>query len=276
MRAASLKASWMCALLLMTCLVGCLGGDDGNAEGSPISMNVHYDATSGTITERIQNGASLSQTGVELTFDFARVTSKAGSMKTFSFDPGDDDDGVNTITENANEQTELTYTYQTHGLFTAALSATDESNNSASININIRIDKEIDWTETNTNQPRQMTVSTVPDCTCESPEKITIDSTIENPPEVITSPQTTVTWHLLDPDEEEQASHTEQIGDGQEAAWTHNPSTVGSGDWTLDVRIDAGNDSINIHHVVNILYEASESEPNPLDVDGLEREKDSL
>ena len=139
MRATSLKASWMCALLLVSCLVGCLGGGDGNAEDSPISMNVHYDATSGTIIERIQDGLSISQSGVELTFDFARVTSKAGSMKTFSFDPGDDDDGVNTITENANEQTELTYTYQTHGLFTAALSATDESNNSASININIRI-----------------------------------------------------------------------------------------------------------------------------------------
>jgi len=266
----------MGALLLMTCLIGCLGDDDGSGEDSPISMNVHYDATSGTISERIQNGASISQTGVELTFDFARVTSKAGSMKTFTLDPGDDDDGVNAFTVNANEQAELTYTYQTHGLFTVVLSATDESENSASVQVKVRIDKEVDWTETNTNQPSRMTVSTVPDCTCESPEKITIDSTIENPPELVTSPQNTVTWHLVNPDDEEQATHTEQIGDGQEAAWSHAQYNVGSGDWALDVSIDAGNDSINVHHVVFILYETNESEPNPLELDVTEREEDSL
>lgn len=276
MRAGSLKASWMCALLMMACLAGCLGGGGDGDGDNPISMNVHYDATSGVITERIQDGTVLSTVGVELSFDFARVTSKAGSMKTFSLDPGDDDEGINTVTENANEQAELAYTYLTHGLFTVVLSATDESNNTGSMEITVRIEKEIDWVQTNTNDPDRMIISTVPDCTCEHPEKISINSTVENPTDLLPNTQTTVTWSLLDPEENTEAFHTEQIGDGQEAAWTHNQYNVGSGNWALDVQIDAGNDSLNVQHLVTVLYAASESEPNPLDTASVEREDESV
>ena len=110
MRALHTKALTVLAILVCGSLAGCLGGTDSGSERNPISMNVHYDATSGTITERVQNGATLSQTGVELSFDFARVTSNAGNMKTFTLDPGDDEDGSNTVTVNANEQAELSYT----------------------------------------------------------------------------------------------------------------------------------------------------------------------
>ena len=129
MRALHTKALTVLVILVCGSLAGCLGGTDSGSEKNPISMNVHYDATSGTITERVQNGATLSQTGVELSFDFARVTSNGGNMKTFTLDPGDDEDGSNTVTVNANEQAELSYTYQTHGLFTVVLSAVDESDN---------------------------------------------------------------------------------------------------------------------------------------------------
>ena len=239
-------------------------------------MNVHYDATSGTITERIQNGATLSQTGVELSFDFARVVSNAGNMKTFTLDPGDDEDGSNTVTVNANEQAELTYTYQTHGLFTVVLSAVDESDNEASMSLTIRIDKEIDWTQANTDDPDSMVIPTAPDCVCPGPERIVIDSTIDNPSGLIGGTPVTVTWHLDNPQGEEQAFHTEQIGEGQEASWTHAQYTIDEGDWALNVSIDSGNDSLNLHHIVLISYEANESEPNPLASEATEREEDSL
>tara|TARA_Y100001954_G_scaffold58615_1_gene63393 strand:- start:5379 stop:6125 length:747 start_codon:yes stop_codon:yes gene_type:complete len=239
-------------------------------------MNVHYDATAGTITERIQNGAVLSTSGVELSFDFARVTSKAGMMKTFTFDPGDDEEGVNAVTVNANDQAEITYTYQTHGMFTAILSATDESGNEASMELILRIDKEIDWTQTNTDEPDAMVLATSPDCECPTPEHLAVQSTITNRNEIIPGTQITVTWHLNDPGGEEQAFHTEQIGDGQEASWAHNQYNVEGGDWNLNVTIDAGNDSIDIHHIVTIAYETVESPPNPLATEGTEQESDSL
>ena len=138
------KDGWAMLVVVILCagsLTGCLSGEDESDERNPIQMNVHYDATAGIITERVQNGAVLSQNGVELAFDFARVTSNAGNMETFTLDPGDDVDGSNSITVQANEQAEITYTYQTHGLFTALLSATDENENEASIELVIRIEK---------------------------------------------------------------------------------------------------------------------------------------
>ena len=276
MRATNRTMVLLLVSLLLCSMAGCLNSGGDGEDDNPITMNVHYDATSGTITERIQNNAVLSQTGVELSFDFARVVSNAGVMQTFSLDPGDDDDSSNAVTVNANEEAEITYTYQTHGLFTAVLSATDEQGNEASIDVYIRIDKEIDWTQTNTDEPSPMTISTVPDCVCASPEKVSIESTITNPNELVPGTQVTVTWHLNDPEGEEQDFHTEQIGDGQEASWTHNQYNVGSGDWSLEVTIDAGNDSINIHHIVRILYEEVESEPNPLAMDPPEEHESSL
>ena len=276
MRAGCAKVMAMLVVLLSASLAGCLEGDASDEDDGPISMNVHYDATSGVITERIQNGAVLSTTGVELSFDFARVTSKAGTMKTFTFDPGDDEDGSNLVTVNANDQAEITYTYQTHGLFTATLSATDESDNEASMELQLRIEKEIDWTQTNTDDPDSMVLATSPDCLCPTPEHLAVQSTITNRNDLLPGTQITVTWHLNDPEGEEQAFHTEQIGDGQEASWTHEQYAIEGGDWNLNVSIDAGNDSIDIRHVVLISYEADESEPNPLSAEATEREEESL
>ena len=276
MRAGRIKAMVMLAVLVLATTVGCLSSADDEGDASPITMNVHYDLTAGTITERVQNGAVLSQNGVELSFDFARVTSRAGSITTLTLDPGDDEDGSNAITVNANEQAEITYTYMTHGLFTVRLSATDESENMASIDVVVRIDKEIDWTDTNTNDPDSMVVATAPDCVCPTPERIDVDSTIENPNDLIASPRAEVTWHLNDPSGEEQAFHTEQIGEGQEASWTHSQYNVDAGDWMLNVTIDSGNESLNLHHVVFIAYEAVETEPNPLTIEEAERREDSL
>ena len=276
MRASHVKALTVLAVLVCGSLAGCLGGIDSGSEKNPISMNVHYDATSGTITERIQNGATLSQTGVELSFDFARVASNAGKMNTFTLDPGDDEDGSNTVTVNANDQAEISYTYQTHGLFTVVLSAVDESDNEASMSLTIRIDKEIDWTQANTDDPDSMVIPTAPDCTCTGPQRIVIDSTIDNPSGIIAGTPVTVTWHLDNPQGEEQAFHTEQIGDGQEASWTHDQFNIDEGDWALNVSIDSGNDSLNLQHVVLISYEPTESDPNPLASEVVEREEDSL
>jgi hypothetical protein len=276
MRAKGMIAGFLLAMVLASSIAGCLEGNGTDNGGSPITMNLHYEATSGTITERVQNNAVLSQSGVELSFDFARVTSKAGAMKTFSLNPGDDVDGSNTITVNANEQAELTYTYLTHGLFTAVLTATDEGNNTASVRLTIRIDKEIDWTQTNTQTPTAMSISTVPDCQCDGPEKISVESTISNPNELVPGTHVTTTWHLNDPDEVERARHTEQIADGQDASWTHNEYNLQPGQWSLEVTIDSGNDSINIHHVVQILYEHRESPPNPLTLDAPQDQHDSL
>ena len=264
MRETTRQAWLLLVILLSVPLVGCLGSEGEPENENPITMNVHYDATAGMIEQRIQNGATISTTGVELSFDFARVTSKAGVMKSFTYDPGDDDDGSNSMTVNANDQAEITYTYLTHGLFTAVLTAVDESDNARSMEVHIRIDKETIWTQTNTDAPSNMPVSTMPDCECAAPEKISLDSTITNGGGFVGA-QVTVSWHLINPDSVEEAAHTEQIGNGQNASWSHSEYNIAKGDWSLEVTIDAGNDSIDISHRVMVLYAEEESLPNPLE-----------
>ena len=62
--------------------------------------------------------------------------------------------------------------YETHGLFTVVLSATDESGNEASTSVIVRIDKTTDWTQSNTDNPDSMVLSATHDCLCPAPERI--------------------------------------------------------------------------------------------------------
>ena len=255
------------SMLMLTALSGCLGTDEENAGQDLVRMNVHYDDTSGTILERVQNGQTLTLDGVSLSFDFARVTSKAGNMKSFTMDPGDDDEGSNTITVNANDQAEISYEYLTHGLFTVTLTATDEQNNSGTALVTVRIDKQIEWTQTNTNEPSTMVLDTSPDCDCPVPNSIALNSTITNRNDIV-PPGTpvTVTWTLLDATDATRASHSEQVGEGQSADWSHGESNINSGEWRIEVEQgQSEEENLDISHEVRVQYSTLESEPNPLE-----------
>ena len=159
MRAARVKAMAALAVLVCASLAGCLSTVDDGDDENPITMTVHYESTSGTILERVKTGPRC------LKPVLSWPLTSPGHLKGRSDDDlyprsGDDEDGSNAITVNANDQAEITYTYQTHGLFTVVLSATDESGNEASTNVIVRIDKTTDWTQSNTDDPDSMVVPT--------------------------------------------------------------------------------------------------------------------
>lgn len=253
--------------MLSASIAGCLGSDgDSDKTPSPVDMVVYYETTSGTIVEEIRNGNQISENGVELSFDFARTTSQNGEMKNFYVVPGD---GTSKFEANADETAEISYTYMTHGLFTVYLGAIDDQGNENNISITVRIEKQIIWSDINTDTPREMNIDTQPDCECQPPEFIQIESTIVNPSNVFdigSGGQDTVSWHLNDPAEEEQGSHSEIIGDGQDASWNYDQYNVMEGVWILSVVIDQGTDNIDVSHDVTIKYLAEESEPNPFPV----------
>lgn len=254
-------------MLMLTALTGCLGVAEDNSGPEMVTMNVHYEATSGTILERVQNQQTLPLDGVSLSFDFARVTSKAGSMVSFTMDPGDDDEGSNAVTVSANEQAEISYEFLTHGLFTVTLSATDEQNNTGTAQLTVRIDKRIEWTQTNTNEPSVMVVDTLPDCDCPLPNTVALNSTVTNPNDLV-PPNTpvTVTWTMVDASEATRASHSEQIAEGQSGVWSHAENNVDAGEWRIEVaQGDNEQESLDVSHEVEILYAVIESEPNPLE-----------
>jgi len=253
-------------LLCATTLAGCMG-DEESSNDSDIELVIYYDETSGMIQENIQNGQQVSFSGVELSFDYAYTKSAAGEIDSFYFEAGD---GSSRITVDANETGEITYTYATHGLFTANLGAIDEAGNEANTTITIRIDKRTLWGQSGTTDPDTMNIDTTPDCECPAPNQIAIDSTIENPANAfgLGAAPVTVEW-LLTGEGVSRESGKEQIADGQNAQWMHNELNIGKQIWSLDVELSSSDEQVNIDHEVTITYNDEESNPNPLPTENL-------
>ena len=256
-----MKFSFVAALLLFSLLSGCLEAIDQQTN-DPIDLIVYYDETNGSVEHIIQNGQLMSERGVELAFDFARVSSSAGAIDTIYFDPGDDVAHANRIEQKISEGAGIEYEYHTHGMFQATIGAIDVKGNEKNFSILIRIDFDLDWSQSNTDNPNSLDIDTNPDCECDTEASLTIDSTLSRN-EFVPGTQLTVTWHLVNPDGNEVASHTEQIGPGQDASWKHTQSDIVHGMWTLDVTIDVGEGQLNVEHLLSINYDEVESLPNP-------------
>ena len=165
--------------LLSASLAGCLGGDDDDDGGysGPIDLVVFYESTSGMIETSMNNGQTVSTTGVTLSFDFADTTSDDGNITKITLDP---DDGSDVIEGNPDDSSILSYEWLTHGVFEIMLGAEDIEGNTHEIEISVRIDMHAVWSETNTNSAT-MTFDATPDCEDGEPlaEKIIIVSTVE-------------------------------------------------------------------------------------------------
>ncbi|MDE0857103.1 MAG: hypothetical protein OSA38_00845 [Candidatus Poseidoniaceae archaeon] len=267
MRTQTLRPMLLGAVLLAAMFAGCLDGAEDEAYDGPIDFIAYYEVTSGTILESIQNNQQVSEDGVDVAFDLSYTKSSKGLMSTFWFNAGD---GSNTVTVNAADTGEVTYTYLTHGMFSAAIGATDDLGNEYYENITIRIDKQITWADTNTVDPRTMNIDVTPDCVCQLAEQIQIDSTVENIENGFNfggSP-VTVTWYLNNSEGEAVVeSPPEQIADGQNANWQHNEFAPATGTWTLDVGLSQDQERVDIDHLVTIAYAAEESTSNPFPTD---------
>ena len=167
--------------LLSASLAGCIGGDDeGDGEYSgPINLVVFYDSTSGMVETSENNGQAGPATGVELTFDFADTTSDDGAITKIILDP---DDGSTPIEADPSDNAVISYTWLTHGVFETTLTAEDEEGNSHSMEVVVRIDMQITWSDSQTSSAT-MTINATPDCEDGEPlaDRITISSTVSNP-----------------------------------------------------------------------------------------------
>ena len=256
------RAVLLSLLIASACLAGCTSDEDSSDNESAIDLVVYYDATSGMIQENIQNGQQVSFNGVELTFDYAYTKSADGNIESYYFEAGD---GSSRISAQANDTGEITYNYATHGLFTAVLGAIDDAGNEANESITIRIDKRTLWGQSNTDEPDVMIIDTMPDCECDAPSKIAVDSIIENIQNAggIFGGPVTVSW-LLSGEGVERDSGQEQIADGQNAQWLHDEFNPSKQTWSLDVELTGNDEQVNVDHDVTITYNDEESKPNPL------------
>ena len=265
-----MKANFGLVAVIMTLicasLAGCIGGDDADSDGysGPIDLIVYYDSTSGMIETSVNNGQQGPTTGVELSFDFADTTSSSGSISKIMLDP---DDGSDPVEADASDGAIISYTWVTHGVFSVTLTAEDDSGNTNDLVVKVRIDMNVVWSDTNTASA-SMSFDATPDCEDGEPlpDRITISSTVDNPQgNIFTgSANSEVTWMLKNPSEEEIASDSGTVGDGQSQTWDYTTRDTVEGFWTLDVEVAENGDNVNVSNDVTIAYaEGTEDTTNP-------------
>ena len=251
--------------LLSASLAGCLGGDDSDSDeySGPINLVVFYDSTSGMIETSVNNGQQGPTTGVELSFDFADSTSDDGAITKIMLDP---DDGSDPVEADPSDNAVISYTWMTHGVFEITLSAEDDEGNSHSIEVKVKIDMHIVWTESNTASS-SMSFDATPDCEDGEPlpDRITISSTVDNPNNgFFAGANSDVTWSLKNPSDEEIATNSGTVGEGQSQTWDYTTRDTAEGFWKIEVEVAENGDNVNINNDVTIAYpEGSEDAVNP-------------
>ena len=250
--------------LLSASLAGCLGGDDTDSDeySGPINLVVFYDSTSGMIETSVNNGQQGPTTGVELSFDFADSTSDDGAITKIMLDP---DDGSSPIEADPSDNAVISYTWMTHGVFEITLSAEDDEGNSHSIEVKVKIDMHIIWTESNTASS-SMSFDATPDCEDGEPlpDRITISSTANNPNNGFFGGNSDVTWSLKNPSDEEIATNSGTVGEGQSQTWDYTTRDTAEGFWKIEIEVAENGDNVNINNDVTIAYpEGSEDTVNP-------------
>ena len=251
--------------LLSASLAGCLGGDDSSSSeySGPINLVVFYDSTSGMIETSVNNGQQGPTTGVELSFDFADSTSDDGAITKIMLDP---DDGSSPVEADPSDDAVISYTWMTHGVFEITLSAEDDEGNLHSMEVKIRIDMHIVWTESNTASS-SMSFDATPDCEDGEPlaDRITISSTVDNPNNgFFAGANSDVTWSLKNPTDEEVATNSGTVGEGQSQTWDYTTRDTAEGFWKIDIEVAENGDNVNVNNDVTIAYaEGTEDPVNP-------------
>ena len=250
--------------LLSASLAGCLGGDDTDSDeySGPINLVVFYDSTSGMIETSVNNGQQGPTTGVELSFDFADSTSDDGAITKIMLDP---DDGSSPIEADPSDNAVISYTWMTHGVFEITLSAEDDEGNSHSIEVKVKIDMHIIWTESNTASS-SMSFDATPDCEDGEPlpDRITISSTANNPNNGFFGGNSDVTWSLKNPSDEEIATNSGTVGEGQSETWDYTTRDTAEGFWKIEIEVAENGDNVDVNNDVTIAYpEGSEDAVNP-------------
>lgn len=257
-RNVSQRAAVVVALAVLSCsLVGCL--EPQLQEDGPV-LSVAYEATNATIVDTYEAGEFLAQTPAMLSFNFEQTASR-GTLSLFGVDRLDGQSSVSVDAETSNS---VTMAFDDHGLHRLVLYAEDERGRSTSI-ITVRIELRIEWVETDTNEPLTMQMNTAPREGGVAASALFIESTVENPALIDNfggGQDVDITWSLLDETHGTCQRNQASVDDGDSATWrTVHFNTVDTHE--LVVEYEGGQDTLDVHHRVNVLHEELESPPMP-------------
>ena len=243
-------------ILLSFSLVGCVS-DTQPTEG--FELIVDFENTSGTIIHSYVDGDLVSTSNVLLDFDFSNTVS---SNQLIEFGIRLVHNGDTTFV-NPDLTSQISIEFTHHGIYEIIAYAIGENGHEESKSIIVRIENEINWLESNTYDPKPITINPIPNPLGIFPASIIIDSTIENPvliENIGGGREVEVTWSLFDQQEDACQTKNDIIYEGEEVNWnTIHFNTYELHDLTISY--DEGQDYINIDHTILIQYSAIESSP---------------
>ena len=243
-------------ILLSFSLVGCVS-DTQPTEG--FELIVDFENTSGTIVHSYVDGDLVSTSNVFLDFDFSNTVS-SNQLIEFGIRLVHNGD---TTSVNPDLTSLISIEFTHHGIYEIIAYAIGENGHEESKSIIVRIENEINWLESNTYNPKPITINPIPNPLGIFPASIIIDSTIENPvliENIGGGREVEVTWSLFDQQEDACQTKNDIIYEGEEVNWnTIHFNTYELHDLTISY--DEGQDYINIDHTILIQYSAIESSP---------------
>ena len=243
-------------ILLSFSLVGCVS-DTQPTEG--FELIVDFENTSGTIIHSYVDGDLVSTSNVFLDFDFSNTVS-SNQLLEFGIRLVHNGD---TTSVNPDLTSQISIEFTHHGIYEIIAYAIGENGHEESKSIIVRIENEINWLESNTYNPKPITINPIPNPLGIFPASIIIDSTIENPvliENIGGGREVEVTWSLFDQQEDACQTKNDIIYEGEEVNWnTIHFNTYEVHDLTISY--DEGQDYINIDHTILIQYSAIESSP---------------
>ena len=243
-------------ILLSFSLVGCVA-DTQPTEG--FELIVDFENTSGTIIHSYVDGDLVSTSNVFLDFDFSNTVS-SNQLIEFGIQFVHNGD---TTSVNPDLTSQISIEFTHHGIYEIIAYAIGENGHEETKSIIVRIENEINWLESNTYNPKPITINPIPNPLGIFPASIIIDSTIENPvliENIGGGREVEVTWSLFDQQEDACQTKNDIIYEGEEVNWnTIHFNTYELHDLTISY--DEGQDYINIDHTILIQYSAIESSP---------------
>ncbi len=243
-------------ILLSFSLVGCVS-DTQPTEG--FELIVDFENTSGTIIHSYVDGDLVSTSNVLLDFDFSNTVS-SNQLIEFGIRLVHNGD---TTSVNPDLTSQISIEFTHHGIYEIIAYAIGENGHEESKSVIVRIENEINWLESNTYDPKPITINPIPNPLGIFPASIIIDSTIENPvliENIGGGREVEVTWSLFDQQEDACQTKNDVIYEGEEVNWnTIHFNTYELHDLTISY--DEGQDYINIDHTILIQYSAIESSP---------------
>lgn len=224
--------------------IGCVGNLQ---DESQTNLNVNLDSNFGLIETSYEDGETTSTSYPTFSFDFSNSTN---TIIQFGVDPGD---GRAPTTLDAVTATTIEIEYRDHGLYNATAFIINDDGSQENQRIEIQINQRIDWYENYSGAPTSLFFDTTPGNEWPPPSHFFLNSTIENPS--ILEPdgrEVTVSWHIANSEGICQTNNGE-IGNGESLDW-RTIHFAPLGEHEIKLNIEDGQDRINIHHSVEIIY----------------------